>query len=118
MSATVTEPTLHTELWHSFVSMLRSYAAAASLNSGAVLVSSIRNTVTITVDDTQLEMNFDPCSARINWRKRTAADDPIGGSFDLLAEGAIAIDGATKDLDHVAIEFVALVTAQGKGSRR
>jgi hypothetical protein len=48
----------------------------------------------------------------------TASQVPVTGSFTMQPEGTIQINGATKDLDHGAIDFIASVTAEGKGSRR
>ena len=109
---------LQTELWVSFVSMLRSYAAAASLHADEVHVSTAENAVTIASGSTQLDMQFNPDSSEVNWTMRTASQVPVTGSFTMQPEGTIQINGATKDLDHGAIDFIASVTAEGKGSRR
>ena len=117
MSATVTaEPMLQTELWVSFVSMLRSYAAAASLHAGDVDVTTAENAVTIVFGRTHLEMRFDPESSRIVWTKRTGSRLPLDGSFTIAPEGSVRIDGASKDLDHAAIDFIASVTAGKEGA--
>jgi hypothetical protein len=114
---TLTEPTgLNVEVWLSFVSMLRSYAAAASLHRPEVHVASIENSVSLAANDVRLTMQFDPASGHITWQKSAAGQNPIAGHFELLPEGAIAIDGITKDLDHVAIDFIASITEQAKGA--
>jgi len=116
VTAAATEPMIETELWVSFVSMLRSYAAAASLHAGAVHISmTTENTVTITSGATQLEMNFAPQSSLIHWTKRTGSHPPITGSFAIEPEGAVRIDGVSRDLDHAAIDFIASVTDSAKG---
>ena len=109
---------LQAELWVSFVSMLRSYAAAASLHAGEVKVSMTENSATIASGSTQLDMQFNPDSSEVNWTMRTASQETVTGSFTMQPEGTIHISGATKDLDHAAIDFIASVTAKGKGSRR
>ncbi|HEY1502023.1 MAG TPA: hypothetical protein VGF88_20780 [Acidobacteriaceae bacterium] len=107
MSATVTEPTLQIELWISFVSLLRSYAAAANLNSAAPAhIEESENSVAIVAAESRLEMHFDSDTGKVRWHKRAASSSPIAGTFELLPQGSIAINGATKDLDHVAIDFI------------
>ena len=109
---------LQTELWVSFVSMLRSYAAAASLHAGEVKVSMTENSATIAFGSTRLDMQFAPDSSEVKWTMHTASQAPVTGSFTMLADGTIRINGTMKDLDHAAIDFIASVTAEGKGSRR
>lgn len=109
---------LQIELWVSFVSMLRSYAAAATLHAEEVHVSKAENSVTIASGAAQLDMQFDPDSGEVKWTMHTASQAPVTGSFTMQPEGTIQINGATKDLDHGAIDFIASVTAEGKGSRR
>jgi len=106
------QPMLQTELWLSFLSLLRSYAAAASLHSGAVHVATTENSATLTAGNAQLAMTFDPDSSQVSWTQHTPSQAPITGSFELLPEGAIAINGATKDLDHAAIDFIDLASQQ------
>jgi hypothetical protein len=108
---------LQTELWVSFVSMLRSYAAAASLHAGEVHVSTTENAVKIASGATHLEMQFDAESSRVNWTKHTTSHGPTTGSCTIESDGVLSINGRTKDLDHAAIDFIASVTAEGKGSR-
>jgi hypothetical protein len=113
---TLTEPAgLKVELWLSFVSMLRSYAAAASLRGEEVRVSSERNAVTVSAPENQVEMDFDPDSGVVNWQRRTARHSSMNGVFSLHPDGVIAIDGTTKDLDHAAIDFIAFVMQKAEG---
>jgi hypothetical protein len=111
------EPMLQTELWISFVSMLRSYAAAAGLHGGEVHVATTGNTVEITSSATELDMRFDPDSSQVYWTKRAASQGPVTGTLTIQPEGTIHVNGASKDLDHAAIDFIASVTEPGKGSR-
>lgn len=106
---------LKVELWLSFVSMLRSYAAVASLRGEEVRVSSERNSVTVSAFANQLAMGFDPDSGVVNWQRRTAQQSSMGGVFSLQPDGVIAIDGTTKDLDHAAIDFIASVAQSAEG---
>ncbi len=114
MIDTVAEPMIETELWMSFVSMLRSYAAAASLHAVEVRVVFSANTVEVAARDAQLEMNFDPDSSLVRWTKRTGPD-VASGSFSIEPGGTLSIDGASRDLDHAAIDFIASVTDSAKG---
>jgi hypothetical protein len=111
------EPMLQTELWVSFVSMLRSYAAAASLHAGEVGVRLDGNDVAIAAGDVQLAMHFDAESGVVSWTKRTACGEPIAGEFEILADGVLAIHGVARELDHAAIDFIASVTDGAKGGR-
>lgn len=106
---------IETELWVSFVSMLRSYAAAASLHAGEVDVLVAENAVKVTSGATQLDMNFDPESSLIHWTKRSGSHPPTTGSLTIEPEGAVRIDGVSRDLDHAAIDFIASVTNSVKG---
>jgi hypothetical protein len=108
---------IETELWLSFVSMLRSYAAAASLHAGQVSVSAREKSVRITFGASQLDMQFDSDTCQIDWARRTGSEMTATGSFAIEADGTIHIDGMSKDLDHAAIDLIASVTTGGKGSR-
>jgi hypothetical protein len=112
------EPRIETELWTSFVTLLRSYAAAAGFHTGVVEVRSSMESVTIGALAVELEMRFDAALGRVTWQKRVAREEAKSGRFQFLPEGTIAIDGTTKDLDHVAIDFIALVTERAKGGSR
>lgn len=118
MTAAAAEPMLQTELWVSFVSMLRSYAAARSLHAGEIGVAVTEYAVTIAAGASQLDMQFDPDSSQVIWSRRTASHAPIAGSFSLDPEGRVSIDGAAKDLDHAAIDFIASITEGAKGGAR
>ncbi len=111
------EPMLQAELWVSFVSMLRSYAAVASLHAGEIGVSLDGNDVAIVAGDVQLAMQFDAESGVVRWSQRTAGSEPIAGGFEILPDGVLSINGITRDLDHAAIDFIASITERGKGGR-
>lgn len=108
---------IETELWLSFVSLLRSYAAAANLNlREPAVVEEAEDLVSITAGKTRLVMRFD--AGKVTWEKHGVGSETATGSFEFLPEGTIAIGGKVQDLDHVAIEFIASVTHGGKGSGR
>ncbi len=109
------ETTLETELWLSFVSLLRSYAAAANLNlREPAVVEEAGDHVIIAAGTTRLVMRF--AAGEVSWER--IGTEAAVGSFEFLPEGTIAIHGKVQDLDHVAIEFIASVTHSGKGSGR
>ena len=118
MSAPALASMLETELWLSFVSLLRSYAAAANLNlEEHARIEHGGNSISIVASAARLELVFNPETSIVTWQKTAPAHDPIGGSFAFLPEGTLNINGTIKDLDHAAIDFVAAVTVQrGKGS--
>ncbi|MGB9030033.1 MAG: hypothetical protein WCC27_07940 [Acidobacteriaceae bacterium] len=111
---------LETELWLSFVSLLRSYAAAANLNlEEHARIEHGETSAALIAGDTRLEMIFDPETGTVTWAMSAPPQPPITGSFAFLPEGTVNIDGTIKDLDHAAIDFVAVVANQrGKGIGR
>jgi hypothetical protein len=97
--------------------MLRSYAAAASLHAGEVHVTTTENAVMVMTGGRQLEMHFDPASNRVHWTRLARSGEPVSGSLTIEPEGRVNINGVSCDLDHAAIDLIASVTAEGKGSR-
>lgn len=111
MSAPVADAIL-AELWVSFVSMLRSYAGAAALNGGAgPEVEAAEFAVVVTAGGARLTMDVDAAGGQGKWSLAASQ-----GSFVLLPEGRIAVDGKTLDLDHAALDFLALLTEAAAGS--
>ena len=114
MSAAVAEETLLSELWLSFASLLRSYAAAAGLSGGPAAEAAIAGeSVTITCGAARLQIVCDPVTGAGNWQLRSGAQVVTEGRFDLLPEGRIALDGSTLDLDHAAIDLVQQLSKSG-----
>jgi len=109
---------IETELWVSFVSLLRAYAAAAGVNNENVWVhaNERKNSVTISAFAVQIEMRFDPTSGGGTWEKRVAMQgvSASSGTFAIQRAGTILINGAVKDLDHAAIELIASVKEREK----
>jgi hypothetical protein len=114
MSAAVAEPMLSAELWESFVSMLQSYAAVASLDGREVRVRSGKDSVTVSAFAAQIEMRFDAESGEGTWEKRIAERPAFAGSFTIEPDGKIRIDGAMKEFDIAAIDLIDSVTKRGK----
>ncbi|MGC2637726.1 MAG: hypothetical protein WA294_11150 [Acidobacteriaceae bacterium] len=112
MSAAAAEPMLEKELWVSFVSLLRGYVAAASLHSGeSAEVEEAENSVAIRAGDASFEIRVNPQNGAGNWQLRNSHEGKMQGRFQLLAEGRIALDAKTLDLDHAAIDFAGALMA-------
>jgi hypothetical protein len=98
---------IEAELWISFASLLRSYVAAASLNSAAeVKVDADEGSIRIATGGATLAMQLDPQSGAGYWELR-GCSPALQGRFILLHDGRIALDGKMLDLDHAAIDFAA-----------
>jgi hypothetical protein len=112
VSATL-EPMLETELWVSFVSVLRAYAAAASLHSNAApQIEVTPDSVALVADASRTDLRFDPLSRIVQSRTRNVHGDLLAaGEFEILPDGTIGIDGAKLEMDHVAIDLIGSVTA-------
>jgi len=106
------------EVWRSFVSMLRSYAAAATLHAGAVRVQTAENEVRVASTAAELAMQFDVESGVVSWTRCGGAGEVAAGRFEILHDGVVSVGGVTRDLDHAAIDLIASVTEGAKGGRR
>ena len=109
MTTTATvEPMIETELWTSFVSLLRSYAAAAGLNMSATpKIEEAENSVAIVATGVRMKIQFDPTTRRVEFQKGTDTGALLtSGSFEILLDGTIEIGGSKLDMDHVAINLV------------
>jgi hypothetical protein len=97
------------EIWLSFASLLRSYAAAASLNGGpAAEIAASEEAIILTFDAARLQVACDPESGAGNWTLSTSNRIAHQGRLELLHEGCIALGGKTLDLDHAAIDLIAV----------
>jgi hypothetical protein len=108
------------EIWHSFASLLKSYAAAASLNGAehGVLVLS-DSSLNIVAGRATLSVGYYATLNRGAWSMTEGTDrhqyaeqprEVERGNFDINADGTIALDGNTIDMDHAAIQLVAALT--------
>lgn len=114
MSAPVVEPMLKTELWVSFLSLLRSYAAAASLNSGAEIeATESGESIAMVAGSARLEMECDSLTGTGNWRLASGGAARRQGSFALLPDGRIELDENILELDHAAIDLAAALMHAG-----
>jgi hypothetical protein len=100
---------LFAELWLSFGSVVRAYAAAAPVTVGpAPDVESTGETIRVTAGAARLEFCRDPKTGAGNWQLTSGEARVAQGRFQLLSEGRIDIEGKALDLDHAAIDLVAL----------
>jgi hypothetical protein len=109
-AATAEDAMLLTELWLSFASVMRSYAA---VGDSAAEIASTQDSIIAISGAAQLAMYVDPQSGAGNWHIQRDGVTTAQGAFVLLPEGRIELDGRPLDLDHAAIDFVALVKQAG-----
>jgi hypothetical protein len=96
------------ELWISFASLLRSYAAARSLNDKqSADVEQKGDRIRIVAGDAAMELTLDPHNGEGEWRLISGMGQQRRGKLALLPEGRIDIDDTVLDLDHAAIDLVA-----------
>jgi hypothetical protein len=96
------------ELWLSFGSLVRAYAAAASVNAdhGADVVAT-EQTISVTAGSARLDMSCDPESGAGSWQLTSFEAVVSQGRLQIRPEGRISLDGKTFDLDHAAIDLIA-----------
>jgi hypothetical protein len=98
------------ELWRSVVSLLRSYAAAASLSgtTHGVLVLT-ENLLNIVAVSSILKVEYFPTLKRGVWSVSGHGEQKLG-NFELEADGTIIIDGTQVEMDHAVIQWIADLT--------
>lgn len=107
------------ELWLSFGSMVRAYAAAAAENlSSPLQVEAAGDTIRATAGTARLEMTCDCETGAGNWQLTRGQTSVLQGSLQVLPEGRIDINGKTLDLDHAAIDLVASLTTAAANPAR
>src|SRR5258708_29730567 len=106
------KPDLRTELWHSFASLLRSYAAAASLHGLKHGVLDLTdNSVNIVAALSTLNVGYFAALGRGVWSV-AAQGKQESGTFELNADGTVSLDGgAAFDMDHAAIHLIGSLTS-------
>lgn len=115
MSAAVAEPMIEAELWVSFVSLLRGYAAAAEAHGGmATKVESAEGAVNLTAGRVTLAVECDLGTGVGTWTRRRAGAEVARGAFRLLESGRLEQGGLEMDLDHAAIDWVAELMRAGR----
>jgi len=119
VSAPAVEAMLEAELWVSLVSLLRSYAAVANLDSGDTLqFEETENSITASAGHAHFDMQCDLRTGAGNWQLRNRHEGKAQGRFQLLGDGRIALDDKTLDLDHAAIDFAAALKAAAARTAR
>jgi hypothetical protein len=109
------EPVLQAELWVSFASLLRAYAAAAEAHGGVgTRVEAADGTLTLTAGRVALRVECDVASGAGTWMRRRADAELARGAFRLLESGLLEQDGQEMDLDHAAIDWIAQLMRAGR----
>ncbi len=108
------------EIWRSFTSLLKAYAAAASLNGVEHGVLTLSNfSMNIIVGRTTLNVEYFETLNRGTWsvmqgtNRHPFAEQPREverGNFDINSDGTIMLDGNTIDIDHAAIHLLGTLT--------
>ncbi|MGA7521784.1 MAG: hypothetical protein WBW84_04845 [Acidobacteriaceae bacterium] len=120
MSDLAVESALATELWISFVSLVRSYAGVAGLHGGDgvdVVVSG--DSVQLSAGRVECMMRLAEESGAVVWSLRDDLRELAAGRVELRPDGRIEQDGTDQEMDSVAIDMVARVRDRaGKEGRR
>jgi len=110
MSSTLSETDVQIELWRSFSSLLKAYAAAASLNGTEHHVPDLdEEDLQIRAGGRTLDILYHAPTQRGRW---SIVGDCVrqDGIFQLTSEGSIVLEDAALDMDHGAIELIAKLT--------
>jgi len=103
-------PDVRAELWQSFVSLLKAYAAAASFNGleHGVLVLT-ENSLQIVAAPETLSVAYYQALGRGVWAL-TSGSDMERGTFEVNLDGSISLEESAVDMDHAAIQLIASLT--------
>jgi len=110
-------PEVRAELWRSFVSLLKSYAAAASLNGleHGVLVLT-ENSLQVAAVPGTLSVAFYQALGRGVWS--VAVNSELEkGTFELHLDGAVSLDERVVEMDHAAIELISSLSTAANRNR-
>jgi hypothetical protein len=101
------------EIWRSFESCLRSYAAAEGLSDSEVpMVNALGDHIDVTWHGLYLGFTMKPADGTAVWLLEWDRENSMWGGFELLPEGAFSFENGKKDLDHAAIDFLAMLKRQ------
>ncbi len=108
------KPDIRTELWHSFAVLLKSYAAAATVNGLEHGVLALTPTsLNVVAASSTLSVGYYAALGRGVWS--VDARGELGhGTFELNDDGSVSLDGAPFDMDHAAIHLIGLLTSAAK----
>ena len=84
---------LHTELWTSWASLLRSYAAAHGLNSNQFAI--------LEFGDNEILLRFGPKWTRFTHTEQESSND-LQSPFHLNEDGTITLNGKIEEIDFAA----------------
>lgn len=108
------------EVWRSFESCIRSYAAVEGLSDAETpKVFSFGDHIDVTWHGVYLGFTMHPGDGKAVWSIRWANESTMWGSFQMLSEGAFLVGENKQDIDHAAIDFLSLQKSQiamGRGS--
>ena len=110
MSPVLSDADIHIELWRSFSSLLKAYAAAASLNGMEHHVDDLdEEDLQIEAAGRKLYILFHVPTQRGRW---SVVGDGLEerGHFQLTHEGAVMLEDRELEMDHGAIELIARLT--------
>lgn len=109
-SRSASRPDIREELWHSFAVMLKSYAAAASMNGISHGVLELTpHSLNIVAVSTTLAVGYYPAIGKGVW-SLTGQGDQRRGAFELSHDGMVTLDETEIDMDHAAIQLIATLT--------
>ena len=100
------KPDVREELWHSFVVLLKSYAAAASMHGiehGVLELTT--QSLNIVAASTALAVSYFPVVGKGTW-SMTGQGSQNRGTFELNHDGTVVLDGTEIDMDHAAIQLI------------
>jgi hypothetical protein len=105
-----TDADVQLELWRSFSSLLKAYAAAASLNGMEHHIDDLdEEDLQIHAAGRKLYILYHVPSQRGHW-SIVGENFDERGHFQLTHSGAVVLENAVLDMDHGAIELVARLT--------
>ncbi len=104
------KPDVRAELWHSFAVLLKSYAAAASvqgLEHGVLELTT--HSLNIVAASTTLAVGYFAAVGKGTW-SLTGRGSQGTGRFELNHDGTVVLDGIEIDMDHAAIQMIGSLT--------
>ena len=108
------------EVWRSFESCIRSYAAVAGLGEAeAPMVNAFGDHIDVTWHGVYLGFTMQPGDGTAVWLIEWASGSSMWGDFQMLPEGLFLMGESRKDIDHTAIDFVRMLKEQiaaGRGT--
>jgi hypothetical protein len=108
------KPDVRAELWHSFVVLLKSYAAAASMNGLTHGVLELTpHSLNIVAASTILAVGYFPAIGKGTWSV-TGQGSQSRGAFELHHDGTVALDEVKIDMDHAAIQLIGSLTGAAR----